>query len=1357
VTKLYMRQTAAPAGTPTTKQSAGWPGAGSTQRSHTNSATPMALSTTIGSSAGPSLTHTHDGSTAHFDWFTKGWAWALPVTQAIAANTWTIGLSGIESNGAADTNFGFSLYVYRPGTGVIGYIWDTHETVGTGYKAELASSAIQGRVGTVSGAAVAGAQSGDLLVVEIWAHVAQTMASAYTHSLLWDHSVEPIDGQSGGSAIYISTPQDLESAAVFKVGSESGSASDTAVVTIWTGAVDADRTETPATSAVDTINAVVPTTTQVGELLLCIAAGNLNNVNGFTFPAGWTYFVQQATGSSSAIVGAWRVADGTEGPTVTVTSVFGSAKFTVVMYRIPGAANPATSPIRVSSPMAVGTDTAPDPPSLSPPEGSKDWLWLAMMSVGLQAEADDDTWATAPSGYEKLVQTTSGTAGGAGSNNYFASATRKATTATEDPGPFSQAQSVQWGAVTVAIPPAGPPTTPKAGSDTASGDDTAIVSADVQVSDSAVARDTEGRGTDILKDTFTRSVTDGWGTPDIGSYTVIALPSGVSCLDVASGVGTMTLTSAGDHFLSLGVSAADIESSGRVKINQLPPSSTNYVIPGQFRRTSATAGYNVNFSVGITGAALFRFYRMDTSGGLGTTINFTYVPDTWYRWRIRIVGTSLKARLWVEGTAEPSAWDIDFTDSLFSAPGDIYMGTASFSGGNIFTFDDLLVQTWDEPSGVQKAGSDTAVGTDTVPTLAKAVTDAATGTDTAPTLGKTVTDTSVGADVAAVTVPISVTDSAVATDISGKGMTVTDTGSGADTAPILAKTVTDAAVGMEAWVSTAQAAVDSGTGADTSALSVPVAATDTAVGVESIPTLAKATTDSGTASDVVSALTRPVTDSATASDAAAVGAETTAAITNTLPSLTQVAVCGVGNYAIAVLVDSPVGFWKMGDASGNLVRSAGSIDLAPAGTGLTYQAAGLDGQAVSFAGTGRFDAPSAGDFALGVGTIEAWFKTTTASGGAGGYRGIIVKQFAFGMFANNGVLIAYNWAGGGLTSNINIADNRWHHAAFAFTTAGTSRLYLDGIEVWSGTWNISNQTVPLVLGDGTNGTSQPWIGTIDEAAVYNTQLSPTRVLAHYNAGLTVATVASALPSLTQSLSAVSIAPLVPVFDSFDRADGAIGTSTSGHTWIAQSGTWNISTNRVYRASSEMQSTVVIDSGFTTCSLSVDAIFPSGLQDSGMVFAATDDNNYLLLVFETSPGPLYELRLWKRDAGVFTLLAGPHAVPNYSSTTKRARVEWDAANGEIEIWFDYVQITTVTLGSTDRATYALATRQGLRENSDIAGNKTYFDNYSLTPLAMPALSTLVMARSANTTGWSDPASDTTMEGAGTQVIVVTAGV
>jgi hypothetical protein len=60
-------------------------------------------------------------------------------------------------------------------------------------------------------------------------------------------------------------------------------------------------------------------------------------------------------------------------------------------------------------------------------------------------------------------------------------------------------------------------------------------------------------------------------------------------------------------------------------------------------------------------------------GGTNTTIGtgtaFTPVADTWYAVRMRVVGTSIKARQWLAGDTEPSTWEIDTTDSEVTAAG----------------------------------------------------------------------------------------------------------------------------------------------------------------------------------------------------------------------------------------------------------------------------------------------------------------------------------------------------------------------------------------------------------------------------------------------------------------------------------------------------------------------------------------------------------------------------------------------------------------------------------------------------------------------------------------------------------------
>lgn len=60
---------------------------------------------------------------------------------------------------------------------------------------------------------------------------------------------------------------------------------------------------------------------------------------------------------------------------------------------------------------------------------------------------------------------------------------------------------------------------------------------------------------------------------------------------------------------------------------------------------------------------------------------------------------------------------------------------------------------------------------------------------------------------------------------------------------------------------------------------------------------------------------------------------------------------------------------------------------------------------------------------LTTGTILAWVKSS--SPGAG-FRGIIAKQYAYGLFYSDSVLVAYDWGGSATRSTgVNIADGNW--------------------------------------------------------------------------------------------------------------------------------------------------------------------------------------------------------------------------------------------------------------------------------------------------------------------------------------------
>jgi hypothetical protein len=149
--------------------------------------------------------------------------------------------------------------------------------------------------------------------------------------------------------------------------------------------------------------------------------------------------------------------------------------------------------------------------------------------------------------------------------------------------------------------------------------------------------------------------------------------------------------------------------------------------------------------------------------------------------------------------------------------------------------------------------------------------------------------------------------------------------------------------------------------------------------------------------------------------------------------------------------------------------------------------------------------PAAG----GTCTLEAWIAAKPAAMN-GGYRGIIVKQIAYGLFLNDGVLTTYSWGGNmGMgeeqSTNINVADGFWHHVAMTFTSglAGGTKFYIDGALVTTTVLTVGNAGLhPLAIGSGSyNGANQCFNGDIDEVRVWNVVRSPVEIMAAKNVEL----------------------------------------------------------------------------------------------------------------------------------------------------------------------------------------------------------------------------------------------------------------
>jgi hypothetical protein len=131
------------------------------------------------------------------------------------------------------------------------------------------------------------------------------------------------------------------------------------------------------------------------------------------------------------------------------------------------------------------------------------------------------------------------------------------------------------------------------------------------------------------------------------------------------------------------------------------------------------------------------------------------------------------------------------------------------------------------------------------------------------------------------------------------------------------------------------------------------------------------------------------------------------------------------------------------------------------------------------------------------GTLSAWAK---ASSPGGGYRGIIAKQGAYGLFYTDSVLVAYDWAADASRSTgVNIADNTWKNVVLTYQSGVSNGtfIYLNGVSVLTTTITVLNQINNLFGGAEANA-SQYASCQISSFNMYNRVLTAQEVLQNYN-------------------------------------------------------------------------------------------------------------------------------------------------------------------------------------------------------------------------------------------------------------------
>lgn len=205
--------------------------------------------------------------------------------------------------------------------------------------------------------------------------------------------------------------------------------------------VIADSNNSIEGSDTSTHTVSLPANISAGDLLIVLFSNDGDDT--VSFPAGWTQLFSDTYSVYTRFSAAYRKADGNEGASISVTTS-GSERSAHISYRITGAADPDTQAPEVSTSNSDRTDS-PDPNSLTPTGGAKDYLWIACVG------SDDLDLATGyPTNYSNGETYRATTSSG---GSVVSAAKRNLNASSENPGTFTLANSEEWVAYTIAVHP----------------------------------------------------------------------------------------------------------------------------------------------------------------------------------------------------------------------------------------------------------------------------------------------------------------------------------------------------------------------------------------------------------------------------------------------------------------------------------------------------------------------------------------------------------------------------------------------------------------------------------------------------------------------------------------------------------------------------------------------------------------------------------------------------------------------------------------------------------------------------------------------------------------------------------------
>jgi len=190
----------------------------------------------------------------------------------------------------------------------------------------------------------------------------------------------------------------------------------------------------------------------------------------------------------------------------------------------------------------------------------------------------------------------------------------------------------------------------------------------------------------LAADSFNRTVASGWGNADTGGAWTTS--SGAS---VAPGAGRLTIATPGGSASALlpGVVSSASDVTVTVAVDKVASSGEYFYLVG--RRVGTNREYRVIGQLRPDGTVAIGLSKLDNSAtetllkALAVAPGVTYGAGTSLTVRFAVTGTnptSLRAKVWASGQAEPSAWATDQTDASASLQAAGGVGVRAYLSGS---------------------------------------------------------------------------------------------------------------------------------------------------------------------------------------------------------------------------------------------------------------------------------------------------------------------------------------------------------------------------------------------------------------------------------------------------------------------------------------------------------------------------------------------------------------------------------------------------------------------------------------------------------------------------------------------------